>query len=401
MRVVIHDNLNVRNFATSCTRPAVVDQSQGNGGNMLPAALPPPDPEKWMQEGECIQGTSPLLGDHADFHDYKIGCFTGRKLARADGQDKTEFTIHTGLLPPLSATLTALADRESRKSPDGYVALEEVDKDVFLRFMQFLYTGTYTSFQQDKKEEPSRQVAALHMTASTGAKHSDQTVQKTPMGLDPSPNPTLATTSTIHQGNSKDSSHSTTLLDGGSTSNHESLSKPVSRALKPAVIPRGLFGDSESQQPATSLFGTTGGVFGPHIKHQPHTSLFDSVEVSNTSFGSSPSLKRKFSQDSTGCDCGPSKKKRQCLSGFAQKYGGAIIDQSNVHCKPKIETMSFSFSGHARLWVFANKFDITALMDLASSRLAFEMAQLDVWPSAFISEFGSVVRYVYDHCPAG
>jgi hypothetical protein len=355
--------------------------------------------------------------------------------------------IHTGLLSLLSAPLTDLAHRELEKSPDGYVALEDTGEDVFFRFMQFLYTGTYMSFQPDKKEEPSKQVeAASQMTASIGEELWNQNI---------------AISSTIHRGCSKDSSHSTTLSVGGPLTDQKCLSKPLSQAVETAPISRDLFGGSMPQQPSTSLFGsgvgstgglfggpkppqpstsvfgsgvgstgglfgvggfgatgglfsgpkpqqpstsvfdTTGGLFGPRNHYQPRAGLFDSVEVKPTSLGSSPSVKRKFSLDSTVCDCGPSKKKRRCLSDFAQKYTGGIIDQSNVHCKPKTETWSFSFSGHASLWVFANKFDIPALMNLASTRLALELAQHDVWPSAFISEFGNLVRYVYGHCPAG
>ncbi|KAM5357288.1 hypothetical protein ACJZ2D_016425 [Fusarium nematophilum] len=387
------------------------------------------------------------------------------------GHNKTEFTIHTSLLPPLSAPLTALARGELKKSPDCYVTLEEIGEDVFLRFMQFLYTGTYMSFQRDEKEEPSKQVEAVsQMTASISEELSDQTVQETPMGLDQSPCPPCATSSTIHRGSSKDSSHCTTLFDGGQVSDQESLSKPLSQALGTPTTTGGLFGGLKQQQPSTSLFGsgvgttgglfggskqqqpsyslfgsgvgttgglfgglkqqqhstslfgsgvgTTGGLFGGSNQHQPHTGLFSSVEmsnassgtaggqfggveVSNTGFGGSPSLKRKLALASTLCDCGPSKKKREYLSDFAQKYCGAIIDQGNIHCKPKTETLPFKFIGHARLWVFSNSFDITALMDLASSQLALELAQWGIWPSSFVSEFGDLVRYVYKNCPTG
>ena len=44
---------------------------------------------------------------------------------------------------------------------DGCVTLAEIDEDVSLRFMQFLYTGTYMSFHHDEKEEPSKQTGAV------------------------------------------------------------------------------------------------------------------------------------------------------------------------------------------------------------------------------------------------
>ena len=316
------------------------------------------------------------------------------------GHNKTEHTIHTGLLPPLSASLTALAYGELKRSPDGRVTLAEIDEDVFLRFMQFLYTGTYMSFRHDEKEEPSKQTGAVPQTTpSVSEELTDQTVKAIPIGLGQSPSP-CATNSTTHRPSSADSSHSTTLFGGGQISDQAGFSKPVSQVLGTATTTGGLVSGSKQQRSFASLFGlgeTSGSLFAK--QQQPSTSLFRrGFGVSNTGSGGSPSLKRKLALAST-CDCGPSKKNRKYLSGFAQKHSG--VDQGNDYCEPKTDSLPSKFSGHARIWVFANRFDITALMDLASSRLVLELAQCDIWPSSFVSEFGDLVRYVYKNCPAG
>ena len=59
--------------------------------------------------------------------------------------------------------------------------------------------------------------------------------------------------------------------------------------------------------------------------------------------------------------------------------------------------MSFGhvFLGYAKIWAFTHRFAITSLMDLAYSQLAHELAQWVISPSAFIPEFGGLVRYVY------
>jgi len=315
------------------------------------------------------------------------------------GHNKTEYTIHTGLLPPLSASLTALAYGELKRSPDGCVTLAEIDEDVFLRFMQFLYTGTYMSFRHDEKEEPSKQTGAVPQTTpSVSEELTDQTVKAIPIGLGQSPSP-CATNSTTHRPSSADSSHSTTLFGGGQISDQAGFSKPASQVLGTATTTGGLVSGSKQRQSFGSLFGLdeTTSLFGRAFGSDGGGSL-GGAKVSNTGFGGSPSLKRKLALAST-CDCGPSKKNRKYLSGFAQKHSG--VDQGNDYCEPKTDSLPSKFSGHARIWVFANRFDITALMDLASSRLVLELAQCDIWPSSFVSEFGDLVRYVYKNCPAG
>ena len=63
--------------------------------------------------------------------------------------------------------------------------------------------------------------------------------------------------------------------------------------------------------------------------------------------------------------------------------------------------MSFEFIGHARIWVFARRFGIASLTDLAFTQLAHELTEWTIWPSAFVPRFGGLVRYVYGNCTTG
>lgn len=121
--------------------------------------------------------------------------------------------------------------------------------------------------------------------------------------------------------------------------------------------------------------------------------------------GTRRSSKRKFD---TACECGPSGNKRDFASAFTAKYCGVVaarIDllQNMQLTEPTPETMSLEpvFLGYARVWAFADRFAIASLMDLASSQLAYALAHWTISPSAFVPEFGELVRYVYGDRTAG
>lgn len=62
------------------------------------------------------------------------------------GYERAGFFINLDLLSSLSAPLAALVTGERDGLAQGYVPCEDVTKDVFSRFIQFMYTGAYTSF---------------------------------------------------------------------------------------------------------------------------------------------------------------------------------------------------------------------------------------------------------------
>ncbi len=260
------------------------------------------------------------------------------------GHDRAAFSIHSSLLSRLSAALYALASGGMKESSEGPVTFEDVEKDIFSRFVQFVFTGAYTSFAPAEKD-------GLTVTAS---------VEK---GLDIRP-------VTIEQSDVKARSDSTALFD-----------LPRNNEIDAPQLPFSLI--SYKKPAVWGIFGTSS-----HFckQHQPGSQIFS---------------KRKF--DTAACDCGPSENKRKFISGFIEKHvdfaGNSRNDNwpntGKTKSNPGTLSLEHVFLGHAKIWAFAHRFAITSLMDLAYSQLAYELAEWVISPSAFVPEFGGLVRYVY------
>ncbi len=69
---------------------------------------------------------------------------------------------------------------------------------------------------------------------------------------------------------------------------------------------------------------------------------------------------------------------------------GTSQTEPTHHTKPLEQVVS-----HAQTWVLADKYAIDLLKDLAYSFLADDLARWTISPSAFIPDFGRLVRYVY------
>lgn len=59
------------------------------------------------------------------------------------------------------------------------------------------------------------------------------------------------------------------------------------------------------------------------------------------------------------------------------------------------------FVGHAKVWKFAEKYAIAALMDFSTTELTRELACWMIKDSAFVTDFGRLVRHSYHDCSAG
>lgn len=59
------------------------------------------------------------------------------------GPDKLEYSIHAALVAEQSPALNALVNGGLKESVEQCVVWQEVDKDTFIRFAQYLYTGDY------------------------------------------------------------------------------------------------------------------------------------------------------------------------------------------------------------------------------------------------------------------
>jgi len=135
-------------------------------------------------------------------------------------------------------------------------------------------------------------------------------------------------------------------------------------------------------------------------------SLASYLESCKTAAGRTHNLfcSRKF--DSLPCRCDfrgedyAFKEKRNTIEAFMAKQGG--LAGANCHgilqTRPvnQSKTSRHVFIGHARVWVFADKYGVSSLKDHAFSCLVIELAHWTISASAFIPEFGRIVRYVYD-----
>ncbi|KAH8768422.1 hypothetical protein F5883DRAFT_554555 [Diaporthe sp. PMI_573] len=122
-----------------------------------------------------------------------------------------------------------------------------------------------------------------------------------------------------------------------------------------------------------------------------------------------------FPGPSAACECGarvdggPSTKKRKFVSAFMEKQSD-LSEASDVDVWQNIwqtkqgsrrESFEHVFIGHAGIWILADRYAISPLMDLACSYLVHELSQWTISTSAFVPEFARFVRYVYSRTVPG
>ncbi|KAH7357693.1 hypothetical protein B0T11DRAFT_298902 [Plectosphaerella cucumerina] len=71
------------------------------------------------------------------------------------GYEGEEFVVHAGIVAQLSVPLRNLLNDIRDESGKRHVAWEDVDKDIFLRFIQFAYTGVFEGFSPIQKDVSS------------------------------------------------------------------------------------------------------------------------------------------------------------------------------------------------------------------------------------------------------
>ncbi|KAL8376499.1 hypothetical protein RB595_007542 [Gaeumannomyces hyphopodioides] len=302
--------------------------------------------------------TSPTYGGLLCIEPDQLEQFTALPPVRfLVGHDRVEFYIHANLLSPLSAPLHALVNGSTQV---GYVTCDDVDKDTFSRLVEFVYTGAFTGFSTVQKDG----------SASKTVGESTASVEGTMQERNPKRGPFLQNfdLNVTGQGGKNKDSPGDSFLSGllGDSSKDDAVRIPcLASYTRPA--PEGMDG---------SLFGCS-------AQHQP-----------------SSRTKRKL--DVAAHKWYPSQKKRSFVSGFMEKYAGVAggtndTEQFMRQTKPTQNATSFkeAFIGYIRIWAFADRFGIHPLMDRASLQLAHELARWTILPSAFVPDFGGLVRYVY------
>ncbi|KAI1286538.1 hypothetical protein F5Y03DRAFT_402113 [Xylaria venustula] len=98
------------------------------------------------------------------------------------------------------------------------------------------------------------------------------------------------------------------------------------------------------------------------------------------------------------CGCCPSQKTQYFISAFLYQYCGS--EGTGTYPTQNYEAGSVEhLIGHVQLWVIANKYAVTLLMDKATSELAGKLAKCAVVASAFMPQFRQLVCYLYTNTP--
>lgn len=255
------------------------------------------------------------------------------------GQDR-EFYLHRGFVSRLSAPLNDLVNSGNTESSEVCVTWKDIDDDVFSRFVQFAYTGAYKGFAPSRNDDSSE--GATGTSANRVEEQRDS------------------------------SSTENSLFESGAPPKRQPFTLPYSLASYrwAAISDFGRFTcklhSTTSEKHKHKLLGRAWCECDPDIKNYP------------------------------------SEKKRDFVSAIISKQGSLenfIIWRADP--SPQKQVFQDIFLGHAKMWVLAHAYAISALMDQAHSHLAHELVHWTISPATFVHEFGGLVRYVYDRAVRG
>ncbi|KAJ4200797.1 hypothetical protein NW759_015823 [Fusarium solani] len=293
----------------------------------------------------------------------------------AIGDRKIEFSIHSGLISALSTRLHSLIQAsQADGSKEDCVSFEDVDDDVFSRFVQFAYCGSYAGFDpagEDLRERSSR----ASTTDATGSTKSIDGPDSLPTGIN----------------------------TGGRSSGF------------------GLFGFGHWDKPIfgqTSMIQSTGGppeqlserqgtarVFGQSLDRSYLLGLPYSL-ASWTTTATDEYCSQVKSQGRVPCNCelrkpGRRGKKQEYMSNFMRTYVPVTDLWQNVRqsrSDPRSEHFKYILIGHVRVWAFARRFAVGPLMGLSCINLARELVYWVMSVQTFMPIFGELVRFIYGSC---
>jgi len=363
------------------------------------------------------------------------------------GAEAKEFYLTRGLVSQLSKPLNTLINGGMRESREGCVVWEDVEVDIFLRFIQFAYTGSYHHFKPKLlPPSPTEEAASLtakvvenfmdHISPKGGAKEpvvidmTDDAVATTATAsrvvtsaaaADASATASGPRPSTENQGgpstaagSSRNSSNNIEIMadfDFDQFLTMPSLTPPpppTHNEKKDAFkLPYSL---ASYKQAAAEWLG---GRNHSSRCRRGASSYSAATPTATARLAARLAAKRKLEAISCDCDVGsegtPSERKRDFISAFMAKESPALgYDRTSLNRTLQDDEilptrLSFEpvFVGHARLWVFADRYAITALMDLACGHLVHELSHWTMYRESFVSEFGDLLRYVYDNTVAG
>ncbi|KAH7129640.1 hypothetical protein B0J13DRAFT_453481, partial [Dactylonectria estremocensis] len=270
------------------------------------------------------------------------------KLAKfVIGRNKIEFCVHTGLLSCLSARLRSLI--EDSQVGEAYVHLEDVDDDVFLRFAQFAYCGSYAGFENTSENaDEVSPVLGLFGRPLKKQKTSENTVSE--------------------------NAGKATFSFGQPWDKQDTLKLPFSLASCTTTAT-----DSVDDQARC---------------------YYCSQDTSDMRVPS----KRKHGLKACPCEVRKPRhprKNQELRSNFMRTYAPGINLGQNVgqvQSGPQSEHFKHVLIGHVRIWAFARRYAVGSLMDLTCANLVRELVYWVMSVRTFVPVFGELVRFVYGGC---
>ncbi|EXL41494.1 hypothetical protein FOCG_16298 [Fusarium oxysporum f. sp. radicis-lycopersici 26381] len=294
------------------------------------------------------------------------------------GSKKTEFNLHLSLVSFLSTRLCRLIEN-SRQC----IYLKDVDEDVFSRFSQFVYSGSYVGFGFG-----GRDVSRL----------SDK---DTEAGI-------------ARQSSSKVLSNTEDSLLGNEGAHEPPSSCPDSLTTSK---PHSLFGSSlvrSNDGASLGLFGQPLRSTTPNPKPSPMKLPFSFVSCANaittnvscaycSQDASKVRVPSKRKQIPAMCSCELPEQignKQQFISDFIRTHIPTAKPRQSMQTKitPHVEDFKHVLIGHVRLCNFAQEYAVSSLMDLACENLVWELVHWVMSERTFVPIFGGLIRFVYSSC---
>ncbi|OAA46037.1 hypothetical protein ISF_09571 [Cordyceps fumosorosea ARSEF 2679] len=295
-----------------------------------------------------------------------------------NGSNGFSFTAPLSLLSRLSAPVDALV-HSAVEGAHACVNLEVSDKDTFYRFFQFVYMGSYDELTSPENAHLADDTKnGLPVLAKISAERSD-VVETRPVLFG-------ASSTSAVPGTSAQSPFGGT-PSGGALFGCSTQSVPSGDAS---------FGFGGSTRP---VFGG-GGLFG-----RPQTGFklpYSIVSCRDALRKVTPPLIptrgecEELSHNNVDYRLSF---KSHAISAFLRSHDPMYSWQTAAGNER--DSFGNVFVGHAKVWKFAEKYAIAALMDFSTSELIRELACWMIKDSAFVTDFGQLVRHSYHDCSAG
>ncbi|KAM0460812.1 hypothetical protein ACHAO4_001604 [Trichoderma viride] len=298
------------------------------------------------------------------------------------GLNRREFTIHSALLSYLSPVLDKLVNGSFSEAAEKCVTWDSVDEDTFIRFWQYAYTGKYTvdlsitglQSEPQAAQEAEKRTAQEAIEAATVAKEEKEIVQLV-----------VKRDNTLRGLSSKDERR---LI--------ELQAKAARRAAREAERRAEIAEEEEElaellrMQDRRPVLAAEDRERLVHLLEKQAARKREGQVASETE-GEAPSGEltireaqwNAFKRQGTSASSG--------TSSVTSPLKGAPGRSNQAH-----EDYTSTFLSHARLYVFAECYGITGLMELSLSELHGALVTFRLYEER-VNDVVELVRYCYDN----